>query len=1046
MAATNAPLFLAWSVAVVVLFMATPAAAFGAGDIVDLAKINAINYRHGDIENTLLELMIVAGGNTKFDKLDVKRVYFGNWLRDYSQAIDVGGLKQLPAETIRILLWCLSFLTFGYATGEFEVTAERLGCYRPEEHIDNPKDYADNMDARQYDQRLRGPVDEGKELAIDPETGLKVYIASENAGCQTSAGLVRDLFERSIELGRKYNRDHNKDDFYEALRLLGTGLHCLEDYAAHSNYTELALRELGVDAFPHVGRNTEIEVRGKRIFPLVTGTFGMTDFLHSVVGEMGDKVAQSEIEGLESQLNKASEDDEKNDQTSVLKGILDNVPWDLLEGDGKPDTNKADELKQAAAAKKQETQQNPLDRNASLGGIDIDQAKGQAQQTLKDMYPILEFHDQVMKGVTEVISKVPGLDDLLENMSGALQIFIFSLLAPYVTPIIAQARVELKSGSEGVLKSSEKGQYEVFENDNFTDPTHSMLSKDHFSNVLNTVAGQIACATVKFVVPHIVDSWSDEGKDVRQTIDDILQVFHHPALREENREGQMAMFETVKQWWESKDESEQQHYKEILSTQGVKDNKNHEGEDAQGGGHSHGAPAKKKKENEFVPSAQEGASVLEEVTSGIGGMFLKKTGLDKKLGVEVENEPKSSYGRQDNEESSYGRTQHSSGRDDNEQSSYSRQDNETSSYGRNQQSSRRDDNEESSFGRSENTYGSGRQGRNDDEENSNTYGSDRRQETSENTYGQSGRSGREYNEQSSYGGGRNQESENTYGQSGRSGRGDDEGNSYGGGRSARNEENTYGDSGRSGYSGRGENEASSYGGGRSGRGDNEESPYGGGRSGRNEESENTYGQSGRSGRGDNEENSFGGGNSYGQSGRSGRDDEESSGYGRGGRDNDESSGYGRGGRDNEESSGYGRGDRDNDESSGYGRGGRDNEESSGYGRGGRDNEESSGYGRGGRDNEESSGYGRGGRDNEESSGYGRGGRDNEESSGYGRGGRDNEESSGYGRGGREEESSGYGRSGRDDNEESSGGYGRSQERGGGRRGYGEEEDNFNSRY
>ena len=69
----------------------------------------------------------------------MKRVYFGNWLRDYSQAIDVGGLKQLPSETIRILLWCLSFITFGYATNEFEVSAEKLGCYRPEEHIDNPK-------------------------------------------------------------------------------------------------------------------------------------------------------------------------------------------------------------------------------------------------------------------------------------------------------------------------------------------------------------------------------------------------------------------------------------------------------------------------------------------------------------------------------------------------------------------------------------------------------------------------------------------------------------------------------------------------------------------------------------------------------------------------------------------------------------------------------------------------------------------------------------------------------------------------------------------
>ena len=31
----------------------------------------------------------------------VKRVYFGNWLRDYSQAVDVGTLKVVQADTIR---------------------------------------------------------------------------------------------------------------------------------------------------------------------------------------------------------------------------------------------------------------------------------------------------------------------------------------------------------------------------------------------------------------------------------------------------------------------------------------------------------------------------------------------------------------------------------------------------------------------------------------------------------------------------------------------------------------------------------------------------------------------------------------------------------------------------------------------------------------------------------------------------------------------------------------------------------------------------------
>ena len=174
-------------------------------------------------------------GGKKFNKIMVSRVYFGNWLRDYSQAIDVGTVKSVSAEGIRLLLCILGFLSFGYGSGEFEVTAERLGCYRPEDHIDNPKDYAENQDARQYDRRLRGPIDERRELSIDPRSGMKNYIANEDAGIMTSAKHVRNLFGRSIELGRKYKDRGNKKDFYESLRLLGTGLHCLEGLRHPSN-------------------------------------------------------------------------------------------------------------------------------------------------------------------------------------------------------------------------------------------------------------------------------------------------------------------------------------------------------------------------------------------------------------------------------------------------------------------------------------------------------------------------------------------------------------------------------------------------------------------------------------------------------------------------------------------------------------------------------------------------------------------------------------------------------------------------------------------
>jgi hypothetical protein len=70
----------------------------------------------------------------------------------------------------------------------------------------------------------------------------------------------------------------------ERLKLASQSLHCFEDFSAHSNYVELSLREMGHNnVFPHTGSATEINVRGKRIYPLTTGTFGGLDFVISVL-------------------------------------------------------------------------------------------------------------------------------------------------------------------------------------------------------------------------------------------------------------------------------------------------------------------------------------------------------------------------------------------------------------------------------------------------------------------------------------------------------------------------------------------------------------------------------------------------------------------------------------------------------------------------------------------------------------------------------------------------------------------------------------------
>ncbi|KAI2721950.1 hypothetical protein DTO027I6_6570 [Penicillium roqueforti] len=559
--------------------------AFGAGNIASLSRLEGQNWRHGDIEDTLLTLLMarVAGGK-KFGKLDVKRVYFGNWLRDYSQAVDVGTVKYVSAEAIRILLWVLGFMSFGYGTREFEVTTERLGCYQPTEHIDNPLGYATGEDARDYDPRLRGPVDEEQELAVDSRTGLKRYIATEDADIDNSAALIRRVLGRSIQMGRRYGQSRNKDDLYEALRLLGTGLHCLEDYAAHSNYTELSLIELGeTEVFPHVGRDTKLQVDGvdEEVYPIVTGTFGGVDFFHSVLGELSDKTMQSEIESLETVVAQSENEDSSE---SFLQTLLSKIPDGLL-GDT-DQTSKMDDFKSKADEAKHDGEK-VTPRDPEEWTLYLENAQ-------KQIYPVLEWHDNLLKQINKAIEKIPILPDLIEQIQDQITIFVFSILAPYILPIIKQVKAELETGSSEVIQSSREQQHVVFNDDSCSNPTHSMLSKDHFSNILNEPAGRIASAVVKWAVPQLMSCWDDENVDVDRTLDRIISgVFHHPALRESGNDGaadmHQIMFSTVEKWWNEKNDEERDVLRDQLSRDGVLEGRNHK-DGVQDCGHGCGKP------------------------------------------------------------------------------------------------------------------------------------------------------------------------------------------------------------------------------------------------------------------------------------------------------------------------------------------------------------------------------------------------------------------------------------------------------------------------
>jgi len=99
------------------------------------------------------------------------------------------------------------------------------------------------------------------------------------------------------------------------------------------------------DVFAHVGRRTQVQIRGARsaVYPIVTGTFGGVDFIHSLCGEVTDKVTQSEIQELQGVVQGA----QSNQNSSKIKELLDQIPGGLL---GDTDSSKVEELQANAAA------------------------------------------------------------------------------------------------------------------------------------------------------------------------------------------------------------------------------------------------------------------------------------------------------------------------------------------------------------------------------------------------------------------------------------------------------------------------------------------------------------------------------------------------------------------------------------------------------------------------------------------------------------------------------------------------------------------------
>jgi Heterokaryon incompatibility protein Het-C len=135
---------------------------------------------------------------------------------------------------------------------------------------------------------------------------------------------------------------------------------------------------------------------GATVYPIVTGTFGGVDFLHSVMGEFDDKATQSELQVLEGTIQDSQNSGQG--QSSILRELLNKLPTGLF-GSGKDAAGKADELEQnSQAAQLQQTHISPRQP---------EEWTRQIEEVQKQIYPILEWHDEIMQDISEAIEKIP---------------------------------------------------------------------------------------------------------------------------------------------------------------------------------------------------------------------------------------------------------------------------------------------------------------------------------------------------------------------------------------------------------------------------------------------------------------------------------------------------------------------------------------------------------------------------------------------------------------------------------------------------------------
>lgn len=206
-----------------------PTAGHATTGLAPIQRYQAGKVGHGGVEQ---EAMQEAG----FSAHEANQIYFGNWLRDFSQLTPK--LEKMP-ELKAPMLEVLNVLSLGEFNREFNM--DQLGTYTATEHLDNPvgsgaiEDPEIQKDPAKLEEAYN-KLSPSQRVMYD-EVERRFQAQKDSKASKLPEYLQKGIIRAKLKLEEAIREGRTPN----GMLALGDALHAVEDYFSHSNFVSVAI-------------------------------------------------------------------------------------------------------------------------------------------------------------------------------------------------------------------------------------------------------------------------------------------------------------------------------------------------------------------------------------------------------------------------------------------------------------------------------------------------------------------------------------------------------------------------------------------------------------------------------------------------------------------------------------------------------------------------------------------------------------------------------------------------------------------------------------